>query len=557
MYELFYDISFLVSLILLLIYVTCWQKHFDVHITLLFAMVPIANLAYALYAHSESFSEALVAFKLTYIGGCFLVVDILYTIYSMCGIRFPRLLWTLGIAASMCIYATVLTIGQNNLFYRSIRFEQVNGIAYFVREYGPLHTIFYGYVIGCFLLSAAVIVYCYCRKRQVSRKTLLLLFAPVATAMLTFFVLRRMMAPLDPTPAAYVFAQLVYLIIVDRVCLYDITDTAVDSLVDKGDTGLISFDFHYNYLASNGTARQIMPVLRELTVDYPIHENPEMQRTTLRWLKLFRDDETKDTALYPSGDKVYLVNIRYLSDGRRKRGYQLFITDDTKNQNYQADLKAKVAEKTAHILEMHDNLVLSMATMVESRDNSTGGHIRRTSELVRILVKQIDDDPEVILPEKFCRDIVKAAPMHDLGKIAVDDAILRKPGRFTPEEFEKMKAHAAEGARIVHEILKDTDDQEFHIIAENIAHYHHERWDGSGYPEGLKGEEIPVEARIMAVADVYDALVSKRVYKESMSFEQANAIIMEGMGKHFDKRLEPYYIAARPLYEAYYRSQTQ
>ena len=204
---------------------------------------------------------------------------------------------------------------------------------------------------------------------------------------------------------------------------------------------------------------------------------------------------------------------------------------------------------------MHDNLILGMATMVESRDNSTGGHIRRTSDVVRILVDEIRKDNELQLTDKFCHDLIKAAPMHDLGKIAVDDAILRKPGRFTDEEFEVMKTHAAEGARIVHEILKATDDNEFHILAENVAHYHHERWDGSGYPEGLKGEEIPLEARIMAIADVYDALVSKRVYKESMSFRQADSIIMEGMGKHFDKRLEKYYVSARPSLEAYYSSQ--
>ena len=142
--------------------------------------------------------------------------------------------------------------------------------------------------------------------------------------------------------------------------------------------------------------------------------------------------------------------------------------------------------------------------------------------------------------------------MHDLGKIAVDDAILRKPGRFTPEEFEQMKRHAAEGARIVHEVLKGTDDVEFHHIAENVAHYHHERWDGSGYPEGLSGEDIPIEARIMAIADVYDALVSKRVYKDSMSFEQAHAIIMDGMGSQFDKSLEPYYLRAKPKLERFY-----
>ena len=154
--------------------------------------------------------------------------------------------------------------------------------------------------------------------------------------------------------------------------------------------------------------------------------------------------------------------------------------------------------------------------------------------------------------DEFCKDIIKAAPMHDLGKIAVNDAVLRKPGRFTPEEFEKMKKHPEEGARVIHKILLNTDDDSFKKVAENVAHYHHERWDGSGYPCGLAGPEIPVEARIMAVADVYDALVSKRVYKESMSFEQADSIIMEGMGTQFDPALKKYYEAARPRLEAYY-----
>ena len=203
---------------------------------------------------------------------------------------------------------------------------------------------------------------------------------------------------------------------------------------------------------------------------------------------------------------------------------------------------------------MHDNLILSMATMVESRDNSTGGHIRRTSEGVRLLIDAIRETGAFSLEADFCRNLIKAAPMHDLGKIAVDDAVLRKPGRFEPWEFEIMKTHAAEGARIVHEILKETDDDAFHQLAENAAHYHHERWDGSGYPDGLKGEAIPLEARIMAVADVYDALVSKRVYKEKMTFEKADAIIREGMGSQLDPALEPVYLAARPKLEAYYSS---
>ena len=201
---------------------------------------------------------------------------------------------------------------------------------------------------------------------------------------------------------------------------------------------------------------------------------------------------------------------------------------------------------------LKEKLVLGMATMVEGRDNSTGGHIKRTSKVVELIVDEMLKDSSLPYHHKFYNDIIKAAPMHDLGKIAVDDVILRKPGRFTPEEFEKMKSHAAEGAKIVKEILKDSDDIEFETVAVNVAHYHHERWDGSGYPQGLKGEEIPIEARIMAIADVYDALVSKRVYKDEFSFDEANNIILNSMGTHFDKDLEKYYLLAKDKIENFY-----
>ena len=244
-----------------------------------------------------------------------------------------------------------------------------------------------------------------------------------------------------------------------------------------------------------------------------------------------------------------------------KSGFERYVYLDAAEKlaeiqtKYNEELQKEVAAKTERIVTLHDQFVMGMATMVEGRDNSTGGHIRRTSTGVKMLVEEMQKD--VQLSDSFCEKIIKAAPMHDLGKIAIDDSILRKPGRFTPEEFEVMKTHSAEGARIVSDILKDTDDEEFRKIAVNVAHYHHERVDGSGYPDGLKGDEIPLEARIMAIADVYDALVSKRVYKESYSFEKADRIIIEGMGTQFDPSLQPYYEAARPKLEAYYTKERE
>lgn len=201
---------------------------------------------------------------------------------------------------------------------------------------------------------------------------------------------------------------------------------------------------------------------------------------------------------------------------------------------------------------LQDKLVLGMSTMVEGRDNSTGGHIKRTSNVVRLLVEEMMKDPSLELNHSFYQNVIKAAPMHDLGKITIDDAILRKPGRFTPEEYEVMKTHSPEGAKILDQILKDITDKSLEEIAINVAHYHHERWDGKGYPNGLKGDDIPLEARIMAIADVYDALVSKRVYKDEFSFEEANRIIIENMGKQFDPSLEKYYVRARSKIEKYY-----
>ena len=267
----------------------------------------------------------------------------------------------------------------------------------------------------------------------------------------------------------------------------------------------MTFDLNRCYLGRNETAKEILPELNDLTVDLSLRNNQTLWDLISPWLDAFEshpENSAENQFHYEKDDKIYSCSIEWLSGGKHKRGYQIFIEDDTTDQayiklldGYNSDLKTEVEAKTANLVEMHNNLVLSMATMIESRDNSTGGHIRRTSEGVRLLINAMKSMPQppdgYPMNEEFCRNLIKAAPMHDLGKIAVDDDILRKPGRFTPEEFEIMKTHAAEGARIVHEILKATDDRSFHVIAENVAHYHHERWDGSGYPDKLKGEKIP------------------------------------------------------------------
>ena len=556
---IYYIITFGISLALTLTYVVIWHRHFDVHFTLMFTFIPIANMGFLLLALSQNLKEAIVANDILYLGGTFLNLFILMCILDRCDIELPKLVRIIFFLISFGCYASVLTVGYSDIYYKSVGMRRVDNCTVLFKEYGPMHTVFYAIVAVYFAISIWTLIYCFVKKKDVSNRMIGLMAIPQGTSVIAFFGGGLFGLDFSLLPATYCFSQFFFLLIVRDICLYDVSETHLDSLNESGNAGFISFDRRLRYLGSNAAAQSFCPELKEIRVDTPAEQDAFLAREAVGRLTTFLEDENIDTSYLTRDGRTFLLDVNYLYDGKKKRGYRIFVTDDTKNQEYirlidgyNSELHEQVEEKTQHIKEMHNKLILSMATLVESRDNSTGGHIRRTSDGVRILMDEIMRTNRLHLTNEFCKAIIKAAPMHDLGKIAVDDAILRKPGRFTPDEFEKMKRHAAEGGRIVHQVLQDTDDEYFRKIAENVATYHHERWDGSGYPEGLKGLEIPIEARIMAIADVYDALVSKRVYKESMSFEEADRIIMEGMGKHFDKRLEEYYVAARPRLEEYY-----
>lgn len=184
----------------------------------------------------------------------------------------------------------------------------------------------------------------------------------------------------------------------------------------------------------------------------------------------------------------------------------------------------------------HHEMVMGFATLVENRDGNTGGHIRRTSRYAEMLAKELRDRGyyKSVLTKDYIKNLLMAAPMHDIGKISVPDSILQKPGKLTEEEFEIMKCHAANGGKIIKETFGNLGNVEYRDMAYEMAMYHHEKWNGKGYPKGLKEEEIPLSARIMAVVDVFDAISQKRCYRDAMPIEQCFEIIREGSGKHFE-----------------------
>ena len=209
--------------------------------------------------------------------------------------------------------------------------------------------------------------------------------------------------------------------------------------------------------------------------------------------------------------------------------------DFLRDQN--AFLESEVARRVKEVQTVQDTTIMAMGSLAETRDNETGNHIRRTQHYVRVLAERLKQNPKYSkdLDDATIEMLYKSAPLHDIGKVGIPDRILLKPGKLTPEEFAIMKTHTTLGRDAILAAERQLDaPSSFLRYAREIAYSHQEKWDGSGYPEGLVGPLIPLSARLMAVADVYDALISKRVYKAAMSHEKAVHIIREGRGKHFD-----------------------
>lgn len=209
---------------------------------------------------------------------------------------------------------------------------------------------------------------------------------------------------------------------------------------------------------------------------------------------------------------------------------------------------AYIQRQNQVIGKMQNGLILVLADMVESRDQNTGDHVRKTAAYTRIIMNELKKEGIYTdqLTEDFMNDVENSAPLHDVGKIQVPDAILNKPGKLTDEEFEIMKTHTTAGAQIIDEAISMVSEGNTRYLqeAKNLAQYHHEKWNGRGYPCGLSGEDIPLSARVMAVADVFDALVSRRSYKDGFPFEKAMDIIREGSGNHFDPNVAEAFIRA-------------
>ncbi|MDR0469726.1 MAG: response regulator [Peptococcaceae bacterium] len=316
-------------------------------------------------------------------------------------------------------------------------------------------------------------------------------------------------------------------------------------VVDDSDTNLamveLALEQHYQIITISSAARmfellvKVTPDMILLDIEMP----GENGFDALSKLK------TSDN--YSSIPVIFLTN---LSDpANEAKGIELGAVDFIAKPfsksvlinrlKHHLDIEDLIQARTDHLLKMQSGIVFTMAELVESRDKNTGGHIERMAWYTRVLV-------EAMIKQKAYFDelrswdldaFISSTRLHDIGKIAIPDSVLNKPDKLTDEEFGVMKTHPSAGKLVIDNLISRTDGVEFLLDAKLASVYHHERWDGKGYPYGLKETDIPLQGRIVAIIDVYDALVSERPYKKPLTDEEARGIIRDGAGKHFDPEI--------------------
>lgn len=546
---------FALSVLFIKLYLPIFVKQHGIHYMSFYILAAVSTLNYYFLSIADTSAVALTAQKNIYAVMLFFPIIFISILCDLCDSR-RKMLQDVITGFSFVLIMVIITTERTGLFYKDYILDPVT--LEVSKTYGIFHSIYYLYLFVGFLITFFVIF--------VSRNKKTLPKTAVSTVVAMEFVIILSVFLGDITGINFNFAA-VGMMIVDammlklstRIPLYDTATSIVEHVDEERSIGVVIADERQRVLGYNETICRYLPDFREVCVDDVLPES-------FPYKALFEDmaaeyDKTEKVVKreFSIGEQWYSFEMSALILQGKRRGYQMLVRDITEKNRYinqleiyRKELMQNVEEKISQINRMQDASLLGIAELIESRDGSTGGHIKRTSKCVAILTNYLAVHHTFEVSPLFYAIIEKVAPLHDVGKIAVDDAILRKPGRFTPEEFEQMKQHAPKGGEIVKNILNEIENDEYIEVAANIASYHHERWDGTGYPKRLAGKDIPLEARIMAIADVYDALVSKRCYKEEFDFGKAYNIIMDGMGTQFDPNLKECFCACEPELVAYY-----
>ncbi len=521
-------------------------------------LLPFIIMGYWLKTQTASQEAALVLFVFINLGTTVLLAVILFSLLRHLAIPVnPWLKFFVYIAAFAQLFPIWAT------FRRGVPEGMVQitdtGDGYATRMVGGSFAFSHlTFLLALLIVVVGIVAILQAHRRTYSRRTLGFYMFFVVAGIVIYGLESLLDMNFSGMPYLYMAGDVLLVLNYDRNRAHDISSLIADNQKALS-RGYIAIDLNGLFLSATERCFDILPDLKNQRADAVIPADSPSGKHLRHVIENYNDNGTT-TATFRVGEKTLayeIAPIRYRNGPTQ--GYLIDIRDATEEArnieilaDFNARLNQEVAEKTHNVEAMQQKLVLSLADMVENRDSNTGGHVKRTSDVVRILVEDIQLNQYFPLPDALAKDLVRTAPMHDLGKVSIDSSILNKPGRLTPEEYTIMKTHSTISGQMVKILLEGMEEEHLVQTAYHVARYHHERWDGKGYPEGLVGEMIPLEARIMAVADVYDALVSKRVYKAPMSYDKAAQIMVEGMGTQFDPSMHVVFLSCRSRLERYY-----
>ena len=514
---------------------------------------------YWLELKATSLEDLIIAKKINYLGACNVYLALILFYIRYYNIRSLKKLEKVVIAISTFFTLATLTLDKHPFYYQSFAMDDSGPFPELVKVYGPLHD---GYILMVLFYTVFSVVLTIKQSKLNAKKkhknineSILLSVIIVPTACYLAEKIMDLNIHLVPFGLLFTDIALIYLIAGNKIT--DINILAKEFIYETIDDAIIVLDIYDRYRGANKLAKELFPALVNMHQGEELIHFPEEVRSIL-----CESETTKKRYLDLNG-KVYAPKRKEVRERMKYSGNVWWFEDVTAQRNnmmliehYQLDLEKEVNRKTAQLQSMQIQMINGFSAIVENKNLITGNHIQRTSGYVEIIARELYKEgvaPD-ILKDNYMQKLKMVAPLHDIGKVSIPEQILDKPAKLTTEEFEVIKTHSANGAKIIDSIMGESEDKEYLEMAKDVAIYHHEKWNGGGYPEGLSEEDIPLSARIMAVADVFDALVSARPYKGPYSLDEAFEIIKAEKGKHFDPKVVDAFLATRKeIEELYYQ----
>lgn len=493
-------------------------------------------VGYTLEMEAKTQELAMQSVKMTYIGKPFVVFTMYVFVMEYCGVSIKKSRRNFFYAICVAIAGLVYTNEYHHLFYSSVSYTNDGLFPHLVLKHGIFYNLYSVILLYYFVGMIYVCVRKYRQndseiiRKQVSVLMVMVLFSSGCLALFLF----NLTNGYDTTALAYIVAVFLFERLMRKYKLFDTLTLAKEEAVEHMSNGLIVVNVYGDMVYSNDEADRVLLYIRK-------HGNKGieyLEELANNSKYMFVDEcSQEDGNKHADSEKcVYELTMHEIFRNENSYGKMLLITEITDSYYYTERLQNELKKKTREVISIQRDIIGSFASMIEARDGITGLHIKNTANLVKVLVNVMKNNPKYsgIITDEYAQMTAAAAHLHDIGKIAIPDRILQKEGKLTDEEFAIMKTHPVEGAKILENTIKGLESDAYYQIAHDMVLYHHEKYDGSGYPTGISGENIPLTARIMAVADVYDALRSKRHYKDGFSKEKSMAIMEESKGTHFD-----------------------